>query len=215
LPASLLDGHEGKGSVELQNVQAEIVPVKAEDLNPAPSPPVSQQPPAVAHDKREEFDQKATTSLGGAAAARLEQLRLKDSGKSSNAPDLLELEGEFGWSDRVPQRIYEKFSSEGVEGKDLKCLTFQKTSDLGVALEGGRGSPLEGRIVVSMVFDDGVAFRSGKIKVGDQLMMINGRQLLDLTLAEAENALHEVSTSPRDRTVELIYCESRLVNDED
>ena len=56
---------------------------------------------------REDSDQ-TTSPLGGAAAAKLEQLRLKDSGKSNNYPDLLELEGEFGWSDRVPQRIYEK-----------------------------------------------------------------------------------------------------------
>ncbi|KAK3784244.1 hypothetical protein RRG08_031629 [Elysia crispata] len=163
-------------------------------------------------DFREDSDQK-TSPLGGAAAAKLEQLRLKDSGKSNNYPDLLELEGEFGWSDRVPQRIYEKFSPQTLEGKDLKCLTFKKASDLGVVVEGGLGSPLEGRIVVSMVFENGVAHRSGKIKIGDQLMMINGRQLLDVTLTEAEDALHNVSA--KDKTVELIYCESRLVNDED
>ena len=56
---------------------------------------------------REGFDQQSSP-LGGAAAARLEQRRLEGSGKSSNSPRLLEPEGEFGWTDRVPQRIYEK-----------------------------------------------------------------------------------------------------------
>ena len=43
----------------------------------------------------------------------------------------------------------------------MLCPSIQ-TSDLGVAVEGGLGSPLGGKIVVSLVFEDGVAFRSGK-----------------------------------------------------
>ncbi|GFO45005.1 harmonin [Plakobranchus ocellatus] len=166
------------------------------------------------HRYGDNFEQQSSP-LGGAAAAKLEQRRLEGSGKASNSPRLLELEGEFGWTDRVPARIYQKFSSEDLNGRLLKCLSYRKTSNLGVAVEGGAGSPLGGKILVSLVFDDGVAYRSGKMKVGDQLMMINGRKLLDLTLAEAEKILQTSSNSSKDSTVEVIYCESTLVNDED
>uniref|UniRef100_A0A0B7BD74 PDZ domain-containing protein n=1 Tax=Arion vulgaris TaxID=1028688 RepID=A0A0B7BD74_9EUPU len=93
------------------------------------------------------------------------------------------------------------------------CLTYNKKSDLGINVEGGLGSPLGGKILVADLFDGGIAQKSGKFHVGDQLMMINGQILLGVTAAEAERIIQGVANTAKDK-IELFYCESTLVNDE-
>ncbi|BFZ04125.1 hypothetical protein BsWGS_07164 [Bradybaena similaris] len=151
-----------------------------------------------------------TPALGGAAAMMAERRLLNSSGKT---PGLLGPPDEFEWSDKKQDQVYHMFSSSILDGRPLLCLTYNKNADLGVDIEGGLGSPLGGKILVAGLFEGGVARKCGRMRVGDQLMMINGHMLLGVTAAEAERIIQQEANTAKDK-IELYYCESTLVNDE-
>ncbi|XP_059177383.1 PDZ domain-containing protein 7-like, partial [Physella acuta] len=156
-------------------------------------------------------DSIESAPLGGAAAVLAER-RL--SHQANNLPGILGPPEEFGWISKVPSHVYQCFSLEELEGRPLKGLIYNRTLDLGVDIEGGIGSPLGGKILVAVVFEGGVAQMSGQIRAGDQLMMINGQSLVNVTSSQAERIINDATNTARDR-VELYYCETTLVNDED
>ncbi|KAM8968820.1 harmonin isoform X2 [Sarcophilus harrisii] len=85
---------------------------------------------------------------------------------------------------------YSMFLPEQIMGKDVRLLRIKKEGSLDLAVEGGVDSPI-GKIVVSAVYEDGAADRHGGIVKGDEIMAINGRIVMDFTLAEAQAALQK------------------------
>ncbi|XP_070828519.1 harmonin [Chaetodon trifascialis] len=83
---------------------------------------------------------------------------------------------------------YSMFSSDQIDGRDVRLLRIKKTGQLDIALEGGADSPL-GKLVVSSVYKGGAADKHGGIVSGDELMAVNGKILIDATLTEGQNSL--------------------------
>uniref|UniRef100_A0A3B5KW66 Usher syndrome 1C n=1 Tax=Xiphophorus couchianus TaxID=32473 RepID=A0A3B5KW66_9TELE len=80
------------------------------------------------------------------------------------------------------------FSSEQVDGRDVRLLKIKKAGQLELALEGGVESPL-GKLVVCSVYEGGAADKHGGVVPGDELMAVNGKILIDATLEEGQNSL--------------------------
>uniref|UniRef100_A0A8C0GLV4 USH1 protein network component harmonin n=1 Tax=Chelonoidis abingdonii TaxID=106734 RepID=A0A8C0GLV4_CHEAB len=59
---------------------------------------------------------------------------------------------------------------------------------LDLAVEGGIDSPI-GKIVVSAIYEGGAADKHGGIVKGDEIMAVNGKILVDVTLTEAQTTL--------------------------
>uniref|UniRef100_A0A3Q2QKQ9 Usher syndrome 1C n=1 Tax=Fundulus heteroclitus TaxID=8078 RepID=A0A3Q2QKQ9_FUNHE len=89
------------------------------------------------------------------------------------------------------------FSSDQIDGRDVRLLRIKKTGQLDVALEGGADSPL-GKLVISSVYEGGAADKHGGIVPGDELMAVNGRILIDASLAEGQNSLARAWSSGGD-----------------
>ncbi|XP_045873887.1 harmonin isoform X1 [Meles meles] len=85
---------------------------------------------------------------------------------------------------------YSMFTPEQILGKDVRLLRIKKEGSLDLALEGGVDSPI-GKVVVSAVYEGGAAERHGGIVKGDEVMAINGKIVMDYTLAEAEATLQK------------------------
>ncbi|XP_054476427.1 harmonin isoform X2 [Anoplopoma fimbria] len=83
---------------------------------------------------------------------------------------------------------YSMFSSDQIDGRDVRLLRIKKTGQLDVALEGGADSPL-GKLVISSVYEGGAADKHGGVVPGDELMAVNGKILIDATLTEGQNSL--------------------------
>ncbi|XP_025085162.1 harmonin-like isoform X7 [Pomacea canaliculata] len=107
----------------------------------------------------------------------------------------------------------DEFTSSDIDGKELRSFEFPKGQDLKIAMEGGNGTPLAGKIVVSAVFDGGAAIENG-LQTGDQLLMVNGKKLTDVTLAEAEKILEEAKMGSQ-KMVRVVYAQSLFLNNEE
>ncbi|XP_034391464.1 harmonin isoform X2 [Cyclopterus lumpus] len=83
---------------------------------------------------------------------------------------------------------YSMFSSDQIDGRDVRLLRIKKTGQLDIALEGGADSPL-GKLVFSSVYEGGAADKHGGVVPGDELMAVNGKILIDATLTEGQNSL--------------------------
>ncbi|KAL6107036.1 ush1c [Pungitius sinensis] len=83
---------------------------------------------------------------------------------------------------------YSMFSSDQIDGRDVRVLRIKKTGQLDLALEGGADSPL-GKLVISSVYEGGAADNHGGVVPGDELMAVNGKILIDATLTEGQNSL--------------------------
>ncbi|XP_060092096.1 PDZ domain-containing protein 2 isoform X2 [Heteronotia binoei] len=73
------------------------------------------------------------------------------------------------------------------EGCRIWKMTMMKGSDgLGIQITGGRGSRRSPHaIIIARVEEGGSAHRDGRLKVGDELLMINGHSLVGLSHEEA------------------------------
>ncbi|XP_025896941.1 harmonin [Nothoprocta perdicaria] len=80
------------------------------------------------------------------------------------------------------------FTPEQILGKDVRLLRIKKEGSLDLAVEGGIDSPI-GKIVVSAIYEGGAADKHGGIVKGDEILAINGKILVDDTLAEAQATL--------------------------
>uniref|UniRef100_A0A8C9X1K8 Harmonin n=1 Tax=Sander lucioperca TaxID=283035 RepID=A0A8C9X1K8_SANLU len=87
-----------------------------------------------------------------------------------------------------PETKTTKFSSEQIDGRDVRLLRIKKTGQLDIALEGGADSPL-GKLVICSVYEGGAADKHGGVVPGDELMAVNGKILVDATLTEGQNYL--------------------------
>ncbi|XP_074985452.1 harmonin isoform X2 [Caretta caretta] len=83
---------------------------------------------------------------------------------------------------------YTMFSADQIMGKDVRLLRIKKEGPLDLAVEGGIDSPV-GKIVVSAIYEGGAADKHGGIVKGDEIMAVNGKILVDVTLTEAQTAL--------------------------
>ncbi|XP_038056922.1 harmonin-like [Patiria miniata] len=96
------------------------------------------------------------------------------------------------WWDKDP---YSLFSHRQIDGRKLCKIEIVKDSPLEMLLEGGIGSPLSGRVVIAEVYSGGAADRSGQLFKGDQLMMVDGKCMTDISLNAAQDILKEAMTS--------------------
>ncbi|XP_053883460.1 harmonin isoform X1 [Malaclemys terrapin pileata] len=83
---------------------------------------------------------------------------------------------------------YTMFSADQIMGKDVRLLRIKKEGPLDLAVEGGIDSPV-GKIVVSAIYEGGSADKHGGIVKGDEIMAVNGKILVDVTLTEAQTTL--------------------------
>ncbi|NXF89844.1 USH1C protein, partial [Eubucco bourcierii] len=83
---------------------------------------------------------------------------------------------------------YSMFTPEQIVGKDVRLLRIKKEGSLDLAVEGGIDSPV-GKIVVSAIYEGGAADKHGGIVKGDEILAVNGKILIDSTLAEAQTTL--------------------------
>ncbi|KAL8561933.1 hypothetical protein ACOMHN_001259 [Nucella lapillus] len=123
------------------------------------------------------------------------------------------LGGVVGFHPCLQHRWAALFNPLELDGRELKAFSFPKGQSLGVALEGGTGTPLAGRIVVAAVFGSGAAVENG-LQTGDQLMMVNAQKLTDISVAEAEQILERAYSGPKD-TIQVVYAQSNFLNDEE
>ncbi|XP_014670760.1 PREDICTED: harmonin-like isoform X2 [Priapulus caudatus] len=97
-----------------------------------------------------------------------------------------------------------------VNGRELKTLTYTKEGPLGVALEGGTDSKKHnGRVVVAEIFPTGSIYKYGGLEKGSQLMMVNGRSLLGITLTQAQEVLKEVILGPGDSLTLVVATQKK------
>ncbi|XP_053576629.1 harmonin isoform X2 [Bombina bombina] len=83
---------------------------------------------------------------------------------------------------------YTMFAPEQIAGKDVRLLRIKKEGPLDLAVEGGIDSPI-GKIVVSAIYDGGAADNHGGIVKGDEILAVNGKIMVDLTLTEAQRTM--------------------------
>nr|XP_032655104.1 harmonin [Chelonoidis abingdonii] len=83
---------------------------------------------------------------------------------------------------------YTMFPADQIMGKDVRLLHIKKEGPLDLAVEGGIDSPI-GKIVVSAIYEGGAADKHGGIVKGDEIMAVNGKILVDVTLTEAQTTL--------------------------
>uniref|UniRef100_A0A6J0UKH2 Harmonin isoform X1 n=1 Tax=Pogona vitticeps TaxID=103695 RepID=A0A6J0UKH2_9SAUR len=83
---------------------------------------------------------------------------------------------------------YTMFTPDQIMEKDVRLLRIKKEGSLDLAVEGGIDSPI-GKIVVSGVYEGGAADKHGGVVKGDEIMAVNGKILLDVTLDEAQATL--------------------------
>uniref|UniRef100_A0A8C0GNX5 USH1 protein network component harmonin n=1 Tax=Chelonoidis abingdonii TaxID=106734 RepID=A0A8C0GNX5_CHEAB len=69
-----------------------------------------------------------------------------------------------------------------------QCYDSTMEGPLDLAVEGGIDSPI-GKIVVSAIYEGGAADKHGGIVKGDEIMAVNGKILVDVTLTEAQTTL--------------------------
>ncbi|KAK6183829.1 hypothetical protein SNE40_006422 [Patella caerulea] len=110
--------------------------------------------------------------------------------------------------------LKQRFKEEDIRGKDLELVKLTKNKPLGIEIEGGIGTPLADRIQVAEIYTDGCIFESGDIQVGDQLMMIDGKSLLNMSVAQARNILTEADNKSQD-ILKIVIAKGSMINDED
>ncbi|XP_028264295.1 harmonin-like [Parambassis ranga] len=118
------------------------------------------------------------------------EMKSSDTPKAKSSPFTAEDEDdEQGFQKYVEDfDPFSMFSADQIAGRDVRLLRIKKTGQLDLALEGGADSPL-GKLVVSSVYEGGAADKHGGIVPGDELMAVNGKILIDATLAEGQNSL--------------------------
>ncbi|XP_033102622.1 harmonin-like [Anneissia japonica] len=104
-----------------------------------------------------------------------------DTPKKPAAPSVT---GENWWTN-PPENM---FTDRQIDGRDLRKIEL-KCNQLDFEVEGGKNSPLMGKIMVSDVQPDGAADKSGQINKGDQIMLVDGKTFIDISLKEAETFL--------------------------
>ncbi|KAJ8261287.1 hypothetical protein COCON_G00170100 [Conger conger] len=105
------------------------------------------------------------------ASPALPSIRLSESYKSES------LNTELCWQPRDGSRIWKMHMLKGQDG-------------LGIQITGGRGSKRSPHgIIVAHVEEGGATQRDGRLKAGDELLMINGQSLVGLSHQEAVGVL--------------------------
>uniref|UniRef100_A0A8C4PZE6 Usher syndrome 1C n=1 Tax=Eptatretus burgeri TaxID=7764 RepID=A0A8C4PZE6_EPTBU len=83
------------------------------------------------------------------------------------------------------------FTADQIGDREVRKLHIKKNGPLDLGLEGGRGSPLAGRVVVAAVYEGGAADKHGGVAIGDELLAVDGYKLLDMRLEQAQAQLEQ------------------------
>ncbi|XP_078584511.1 harmonin-like isoform X4 [Branchiostoma floridae x Branchiostoma japonicum] len=85
------------------------------------------------------------------------------------------------------------FTKPQIAGREIRMIKIkkEKDTDLGVTVEGGIDSVLGGKVIITEVWEGGLAHKHGGLYKGDQIMNCNGRTMLDIKLARAQEILRE------------------------
>lgn len=94
---------------------------------------------------------------------------------------------------------YNLFTKRQIDGKALRKVEVSKDNPLDIELEGGAGTPLGGKLVISEVFAGGAAAKCGELGRGDQIMMVEGKTFIDISRPIAEKFLQKCMESPEGR----------------
>ncbi|XP_054762137.2 harmonin-like isoform X2 [Lytechinus pictus] len=86
---------------------------------------------------------------------------------------------------------YSMFTTRQIDDRTLKKVEIVKDGPLEMYLEGGLNTPLLGKVVVAEVLEGGAVAKSGAISKGDQILMLEGKKLIDVTLEEAQVTFKE------------------------
>jgi len=102
---------------------------------------------------------------------------------SSRPPRILESPSDFG-----------NYDSEDVgRGPPLTTTLIKDGAGLGFSLEGGKDSPLGDRpLTVKKIFTGGAASKNGVLRVGDQIITVNGCDVTVMSRIEAWNLMKKL-----------------------
>ncbi|KAL5259488.1 hypothetical protein ACHWQZ_G009808 [Mnemiopsis leidyi] len=98
--------------------------------------------------------------------------------------------------------VQETFGRDPRGKKSVKIIHVEKMdSDLGLVLSGGKGVG-DGNIVLSDIISGKSAHRDGRLRVGDEILMVNSVGLLGMTLSDANKAIKKLPYGP----IRVVYC---------
>nr|CFW94234.1 Eka-INAD3 protein [Euperipatoides kanangrensis] len=80
-----------------------------------------------------------------------------------------------------------------IEGEVISVEFLRDNAKLGISVVGGNDTPLQ-CIVIQEVFPEGIVFRDGQLKPGDQILEANGEDLTDCTHCHALHVLARPSS---------------------
>ncbi|XP_064601201.1 harmonin-like [Liolophura sinensis] len=106
------------------------------------------------------------------------------------------------------------FNPMEIDGRQINLVKIKREGSLDIDIEGGMGTPLGGRIIISEVYPGGSVFKQGGVHKGDQLMMVDGIRLTDVTLTEAQSILDRV-TSRTGSYIKIVVAKAPPKNYED
>ncbi|XP_023933200.1 harmonin isoform X2 [Lingula anatina] len=93
-------------------------------------------------------------------------------------------------TDFDPERY---FTHEEIEGRQVILLKIRRNGLRDLSFEGGTGTALRGKIIVTHVMEGGIVHMQGGIHKGDQLMMVDGHSLVDVSMDEAMRLVDEAA----------------------
>ncbi|GAB1608072.1 harmonin-like isoform X2 [Argonauta hians] len=96
------------------------------------------------------------------------------------------------------------FTAKEIGGRQIRTIKINVKGPLGLSLEGGDNSPLEGRILVSNILT-GCIYQQGGIHVGDEILMADNSKFIGLKLTEAEKILKKAEGKAQ-KTIEFIIA---------
>lgn len=96
------------------------------------------------------------------------------------------------------------FTEAEIGGRQIRTIKICINGPLGLALEGGANSPLEGRILVSNIYT-GCVYHQGGIHVRDEILMADNVKLIGSTLLEAESVLNRAERKSQ-KSIEFVIA---------
>lgn len=90
------------------------------------------------------------------------------------------------------------FTEAQIAGREIRMYSLPRANPLDIQIEGGLGTPLNGRVIVSRVVEGGEIYKHRVITKGDQLMWVYGHSFLDITLSQAQGILRSAAKEKKE-----------------
>ncbi|XP_063681014.1 multiple PDZ domain protein-like isoform X2 [Bolinopsis microptera] len=98
--------------------------------------------------------------------------------------------------------VQETFGRDPRGKKSVKIIHVEKMdSDLGLVLSGGKGAG-DGNIILADIVSGKSANKDGRLRVGDEILMVNSVGLLGMTLSDANKSIKKLPYGP----IRVVYC---------